>query len=147
MTAKIDDDNVGYFLERNLSGVVGDYELSGIVDGMIASGFRNPQIPYFCLHEYKRSVENQGTPDAQALAAMLVAQELNNHDKPIYGLYVVGLIWNFIVLKDNEYCISKDYTSDDKNVFLIFKMLKALKQIIQAELTPIKCSSVKNGGK
>jgi hypothetical protein len=134
MTAKIDDDNVGYFLERNLSGVVGDYELSGIVDGMIASGFRNPQIPYFCLHEYKRSVENQGTPDAQALAAMLVAQELNNHDKPIYGLYVVGLIWNFIVLKDNEYCISKDYTSDDENVFLIFKMLKALKQIIKNEL-------------
>ena len=40
-----------------------------------------------------------GTPDAQALAAMLVAQELNSHDKPIYGLYVVGLIWNFIVLK------------------------------------------------
>lgn len=134
MTAKIDNDEMAYFLERPLSGIVGEYELSGIVDGMIASGFRNPQIPYFCLHEYKRSVENQGTPDAQALAAMLVAQELNQHDKPIYGLYVVGLIWNFIVLNGNEYCISKDYTSDDENVFLIFKMLKALKQIIHAEL-------------
>jgi len=102
--------------------------------GMIATGFREPDIPLFCLHEYKRSVENQGTPDAQVLAAMLVAQELNQRNKPIYGLYVVGLIWNFVVLKDNEYCISKDYTSDDENVFLIFKMLKALKQIIQAEL-------------
>jgi hypothetical protein len=39
-----------------------------------------------------------------------------------------------MVLNGNEYCISKDYTSDDENVFLIFKMLKALKQIIQAEL-------------
>ena len=131
---RIDNDEMAYFLERPLSAIVGEYELSGIVDGMIASGFRNPQIPYFCLHEYKRSVENQGTPDAQALAAMLVAQELNQHDKPIYGLYVVGLIWNFMVLKDNEYCISKDYTSDDENVFLIFKMLKSLKQIIKNEL-------------
>lgn len=138
LTARIDDEQIGYFLERRLSGLVGDYELSGIVDGVIATGIRNPHIPYFCLHEYKRSVENQGTPDAQVLAAMLVAQELNNRDKPIYGLYVVGLIWNFIVLKDNEYCISNDYTSDNENVFLIFKMIKALKQIIQQELISLK---------
>ncbi len=134
MTADIDDEQIGYFLERPLSGVVGDYELSGIVDGMIATGFREPDIPLFCMHEYKRSIENQGSPDAQALAAMLVAREMNNNDKPIYGLYVVGLIWNFMVLNDNEYCISKDYKSDNEEVFLIFKMLKALKQIIKAEL-------------
>lgn len=134
MTANIDDDKVAYFLERSLSGVVGDYELSGVVDGMIATGFRDPDIPLFCMHEYKRSVENQGTPDAQALAAMLVAREMNNNDKPIYGLYVVGLIWNFMVLNGNEYCVSKDYKSDNEEIFLIFKMLKALKQIIKAEL-------------
>lgn len=134
MTANIDDDKIAYFLERSLSGIVGDYELSGVVDGMIATGFRDPDIPLFCMHEYKRSVENQGTPDAQALAAMLVAREMNNNDKPIYGLYVVGLIWNFMVLNGNEYCVSKDYKSDNEEIFLIFKMLKALKQIIKAEL-------------
>jgi hypothetical protein len=134
MAAKFDDGKIGYFLERLLSGVVGDYELSGVVDGMIATGFRDPDIPLFCMHEYKRSIENQGSPDAQALAAMLVAREMNNNDKPIYGLYVVGLIWNFMVLNGNEYCISKDYKSDNEEVFLIFKMLKALKQIIKAEL-------------
>lgn len=135
MAAKIDDRKIGYFLERPLSATVGNYELSGIVDGMIATGFRDPDIPLFCMHEYKRSIENQGTPDAQALAAMLVARELNNNDKPIYGLYVVGLIWNFMVLNGNEYCISKDYKSDNEEIFLIFKMLKALKQIIKAELS------------
>jgi len=31
MTAKIDDDAIGYFLERSLSAIVGDYELSGVV--------------------------------------------------------------------------------------------------------------------
>lgn len=134
MTANIDDEQIGYFLERHLSSIVGDYELSGIVDGMIATGFREPEIPLFCLHEYKRSVDNQGSPDAQVLAAMLVAREKNNNQKPIYGVFVVGLVWNFIILTGNEYFISKTYHADDEEIFAIFKILKALKQIIKNEL-------------
>jgi hypothetical protein len=86
------------------------------------------------LHEYKRSVENQGTPDAQVLAAMLVAREQNQNKLPIYGLFVVGLDWYFIVLKNNEYCISRTYHADNEEIFAIFKMMKSLKQIIHAEL-------------
>lgn len=134
MMAKIDDLKIGYFLERYLKGNVGEYELSGIVDGIIATGFRDPDVPFFCMHEYKRSVENQGSPDAQALAAMLVAREQNNNEKPIYGMYIVGLTWNFMVLNGNEYCVSKDYKSDDEDIFAIFYMLKALKQIILQNL-------------
>ena len=134
LTAEIDDENIGYFLERPLSGIVGDYELSGIVDGMPAPGLRKPQIPYFWLHEYKRSIENQGTPDAQVLAAMLVAREQNQNNKPIYGLFVVGLDWYFIVLQDNQYCISRTFHADNEEIFAIFKMIKSLKQIIYAEL-------------
>ncbi len=134
MTAGIDDEQIGYFLERPLSGVVGDYELSGTVDGMIATGFREPKMPYFCFHEYKRSIENQGTPDAQVLAAMLVAREQNQNKHPIYGLFVVGLNWNFIVLTGNDYCISKTYQADDEDIFAIFKMIKLLKQIIHSKL-------------
>jgi hypothetical protein len=134
VTARIDDEEIGYFLERLLSGTVGDYELSGIVDGMIATGFREPNTPYFCLHEYKRSIENQGTPDAQVLAAMLVAREQNENKLPIYGLFVVGLDWYFIVLTGNEYCISRTYHADHEEIFAIFKMMKALKQMIHQEL-------------
>ncbi len=134
LNANIEDNDIGYFLERHLKGTVGDYELSGIVDGIIATGFRDPNVPFFCLHEYKRSVENQGTPDGQVLAAMLVAREENNNKKTIYGLYVVGLIWNFIVLEGNEYCISKNYDASDEHIFDIFRMLKALKQMIMRDL-------------
>jgi hypothetical protein len=134
MTARIDDGTIGYFLERSLKGIVGDYELSGIVDGIIATGFRDPKKPFFCMHEYKRSVENQGSPDAQALAAMLVVREKNNNEKPIYGLYVVGLTWNFMVLNGNEYCVSRDYKADGEDIFAIFQMLKALKVIIVRDL-------------
>ena len=135
MMANIDDEQIGYFLERPLSAVVGDYQLSGSVDGMIATGTRNPHVPYFCLHEYKRHVENQGTPDGQVLAAMLVAREMNNNKLPIYGLVIIGLGWCFIVLQGNEYCISNNYSADGNDIFAIFKMLKALKQIINKELT------------
>jgi hypothetical protein len=134
MTAAIDDEQIGYFLERPLAGIIGDYELSGIVDGMIASGFREPETPYFCLHEYKRSIENQGTPDAQVLSAMLVAREFNQNKLPIYGLFVVGLDWFFMVLNGNEYAISRTYHADNEEIFAIFKMIKAVKQIICTEL-------------
>ncbi len=134
MITGIDDEKINYFLERPLSSIIGDYELSGIVDGMIASGFREPKKPYFCFHEYKRNIENQGSPDVQVLAAMLVARELNQNKLPIYGLFVVGLIWNFMVLKDNQYCISRTYHADNEEIFAIFKMIKSLKQIIYAEL-------------
>ena len=134
MAADIDDEQIGYFLERSLSGIVGDYELSGTVDGMIATGFRDPDLPLFCLHEYKRSIENQGSPDAQVLAAMLVAREKNDNKLPIYGLFVIGLIWNFMILEGNDYCISREYKATDEELFEIFNRLKALKRIIKQEL-------------
>ena len=134
MAAKFDDQTIGYFLERPLKGIVGEYELSGIVDGMIATGFRDPDKPFFCMHEYKRSVDNDGQPDAQALAAMLVVQADENGQKPIYGLYIVGLIWNFMVLDGKEYCISKNYDASNPEIFEIFGMLKALKHLIKTEL-------------
>jgi hypothetical protein len=134
MTAQFDDKIIGYFLERPLKGIVGNYELSGIVDGMIAKGFRDPDKPFFCMHEYKRSVDNDGQPDAQALVAMLVVQAEENSRKPIYGLYIVGLNWNFMVLNGNEYYISQSYNSEKEELFDIFRMLKALKQIIKTEL-------------
>ena len=134
MYAKVDDRQIGYFLERPLSGKVGNYMLSGIVDGMIAKGFRDPTIPYFCMHEYKRYVDNSGYPDAQALAAMLVARELNDNRKAIYGLYIVGINWNFIVLETNNYyCISQVYNSTKKDIFEIFAMIKSIKAIIKSE--------------
>lgn len=130
MLVEFDDRKTGYFLERRLTGTVGDYELSGIVDGMIATGSRNPGLPFFCMHEYKRSVDNEGNPDAQALAAMLVAREMNQNKKPVYGLYIVSLIWNFIVLENDQYVISKSHNAEDEELFEIFKMLKALKEMI-----------------
>ena len=70
---------------------------------------------------------------------MLVAREQNKEhnkgiEKPIYGLYIVGLIWNFIILNGNEYCVSRDYNASKQEIFDIFRIMKNIKVIIQTKL-------------
>ena len=122
--------NRKFFAERPLSATIDKIELNGKVDGLIASGRRVPKQPYFCLHEYKKEEDPDGDPAGQALAAMLVAQELNQHEQPVYGGYVKGCIWYFMALQRLEYTISYSYVATREDIFDIFRVLKALKAII-----------------
>ena len=130
---EIDSRKVSYFLERTLTHTVGNYELTGVVDGMIASGFRDPDAPYFCLSEFKREMGG-GTPSGQALVAMLVAQDLNADGFPVYGCYITGRHWYFIALKGAKYAISKRYSADDDGIFDIFRIMLGLKHLIHQRL-------------
>ncbi|OQY49187.1 MAG: hypothetical protein B6242_00050 [Anaerolineaceae bacterium 4572_78] len=121
---------IGIFSERRFSGIVDGIEMSGEPDSIISSGFREPEKPYFCFQEYKKERDPKGDPAGQALAAMLVAQEINEHRHPIYGCYVQGRDWSFMVLHDKEYCISRPYVAVHDDIVEIFRILKVLKQII-----------------
>jgi hypothetical protein len=121
----------GLFSERLICAIVKDIELSGKPDAIVAKGFYSPRIPYFCFHEYKKENEPKGDPAGQCLVAMLVAQELNNNLRPIYGVVVKGLMWNFIVLQGKEYAISNSYKATDEELYEIIKLLKHLKTIIE----------------
>ena len=105
-------------------------ELSGEPDGMIATGYWEPDTPMFAFMEYKREMGWKGDPPGQAVAAMLVAQKLNQNENPIYGCYVVGHQWFFVVLKGKHYAISESYIATKDNLFDILRVLKALKAII-----------------
>lgn len=120
-----------FFAERPFSGTVDDIEMGGRPDGMIASGFREPERPYFCFQEYKKETDPEGDPAAQVLAAMLVAQELNEHRHPVYGCYVKGSFWYFMTLREKRYCISDPLVATRDDVFALFRILKALKHIIR----------------
>ncbi|MDM8526183.1 hypothetical protein QUF80_22635 [Desulfococcaceae bacterium HSG8] len=123
-------DKFNHFAERLFSGTVDGIEMGGKPDGMIASGYREPRKPYFCFQEYKREKDSEGDPAAQALAAMLVAQEINEHKIPIYGSYVRGRLWFFMVLKGRAYSISDAYVATRDDVFDLFRILRHLKQML-----------------
>lgn len=125
------NERYAYFLERDLAATIDNYELSGRVDGMIATGFRNPRMPYFCLNEYKKGTDPNGDPRGQALIAMLVAQKLNDNKSPIFGCFVIGRNWYFLVLQGKKYAISKDYSCVDDEVFDIYRILKSLNYQIE----------------
>ncbi len=127
---KFTTERCNFFAERLLSGTIDAIEIGGRPDGMIASGFREPETPYFCFQEYKKETDPNGDPAAQALAAMLVAQELNEHHAPVYGCYIKGSFWYFMVLRERAYCISEPYVATRDDIFEIFRILKVLKRII-----------------
>lgn len=122
------------FAQRNLSGIVDDIELNGKPDGIIAKGRREPEIPYFCFQEYKKELDPDGHPLPQVLGAMLVGQTLNQLNKTMYGCYVIGKMWTFVVLENRNYTTSESYDSTSNEIFDIFKILLNLKNIIK-ELT------------
>ncbi len=123
------------FAERSLAGVVDGIEMRGEPDGMIASGFREPEKPYFCFQEYKRHKDPDGDPAAQCLAAMLIAQVLNEAEQPIYGCSVIGYDWVFMVLQGKNYAMSTSFVATRDDIFDIFRILKVLKQIITELVT------------
>jgi hypothetical protein len=120
-----------HFSQREVSGQVDNYFLSGKPDGMVASGRREPEQPYFAFQEYKKELDPNGDPVGQALAAMLVGQAMEDEPKVMYGCYVVGSIWKFIVLDvDKTYSLSNGYEALNDDIFDIFRILKNLKDIV-----------------
>lgn len=122
------------FAERKIGAIVpgvdGDIELSGEPDGIIATGYREPKVPMFAFTEYKRELDPEGDPAGQTLAAMLVGQVLKQQSQPLYGAYVIGSDWRFLVLEDGYYTISRDYSALSAELHDILRILKGLKQII-----------------
>jgi hypothetical protein len=112
-----------------------DIKLSGKPDSLIASGRRSPKIPYFSFHEHKPETEGGGDPAGQVLAAMLVGQAKNKeYDKPMYGCYVIGQNWYFLVLENKKYTIAPPFAATSKEVFDIYRVLKTLKAMIEERL-------------
>jgi hypothetical protein len=118
------------FSERLIEASIDDWRLHGRPDSFLASGRREPEIPFFAFQEYKKMTDPDGDPAGQALAAMLAGQALNNNDLPIYGCHVIGSNWYFMALKGKEYAMSGDYSALDNKIFDIFRILKILKGIV-----------------
>ncbi len=125
-----DEEKYQSFLERNISVELDGDNLSGTVDFLVASGRRYPKHPYFFINEFKKEHESSGDPLGQLLIAMVAAQKLNNDNNPVYGAYVMGRLWFFIVLKGLDYASSLAYDATKSDIMEIFAILKNTKEII-----------------
>lgn len=128
------------FAQRFIDGAVPDLQgnlvsLSGRPDGILASGFRRPETPFFCFQEYKKEKDPNGDPAGQCLAAMLAGQVLNgNAAETIYGCYVVGQNWQFMTLTNKQYAISPAFSAQTDEIYFIIGVLKRLKEIVEMRI-------------
>ncbi|WP_143090950.1 hypothetical protein [Thermoflexibacter ruber] len=118
------------FTQRPLSAEVNGIKINGIVDFVIANGIDEPEHPFFFLHEYKQEKKSANDPLAQLLAEMLVAQA-HNGDNTLYGCYVMGRFWFFIILEGKDYAVSNAYNASDEDIFQIVSILRAVKTKIE----------------
>lgn len=125
-------DKLRVFYERSLKATIHNYQLNVVCDCLVAAStpFSTPKHPYFFLQEFKKEKGEKNDPEAQMLVAMLIAQHLNNDNKPIYGGYLVGANWRFTTLIGNAYCVSRRFDAsridDLTQTIFILRHLKSL---------------------
>ncbi|MEM9885963.1 MAG: hypothetical protein AAF849_08730 [Bacteroidota bacterium] len=113
------------FLDRPMSFEYMDGKVtSGKVDWMLAEGIQDPQQPYFFLHEYKKELDASGDPLGQLLIAMVGAKIKNEMDFPLYGCYIAGRSWFFVIYDGESYSVSKAFDSTDQDIFKIYSVLR-----------------------
>lgn len=136
--AKLNGMQYNTFSQRKLSAVLNDIVLSGKPELMVATGQDEPCNPYFFIHEYKPSTRGNNDPLGQLLAAMLAAQVHNNDNLPLLGCFVIGAIWQFVVLHNNNYCLSNGYlATHTQDLQTIYAMLKQAKVFIEQRISGI----------
>lgn len=122
------------FMERPLSAKKGTEITTGIVDFLIARGRQLPRLPFFCIHEYKPDPSASNDPLGQLLIGLVAIYQSNQTEKhsfPVYGVYVIGKFFYFVVFDGKTYAKSDFFAAHQAGIFDIYGMLKKLKIYIE----------------
>lgn len=132
---KICGQNFNTFAERKMTAIVDNIKLTGDVDFVVARGIREPREPYFFIQEYRRQKQGPDSdPFAQLLGEMLVAQVLNN-EKMVYGCYIIGKYWTFVILESRNYCqLSSLDCTNLEDLEVIMSKLNWVKKYVEEKL-------------
>jgi len=122
------------FTQRKFAAVIGEWQVNGVVDFVVSKGEQHPEQPFFFLHEYKQERKRDNDPLGQLLIEMLVAQQQNEAKYPLYGCYVVGRNYFFVVVNGKEYAVSPEYDASSNDIMAIFRMFRWVKRFIETQL-------------
>ena len=134
------DDNIRSFANEKLTYKTEKFIFNGEADFIFSKGIKRAEQPYFFIQEFKQG-KNKRDPEPQLLAELISAVELNN-EKSMRGAYIVGAIWNFVILEklgENkyQYFVSENYDStkidDLKGIYrnLVFVKNEIIDMIIK----------------
>ncbi len=122
------------FYEEKITYTTNEFILTGNTDFLVSKGLEYSEKPYFFIQEFKKAKEIS-YPESQLLAELITAVELNDF-QIIKGAYIVGAIWNFVILKklaENtyQYFISINFDSTKlADLTAIYKNLLVVKEEI-----------------
>ena len=130
------------FMDRPFSFEYGQDEegntlvTAGRIDWLLAKGRQDPREPRVFLHEYKREVEATGDPLGQLLIAMVgaqrgYAQRQNTNPIPLYGCYVLGRNWFFVVLDGAQYAVSDALVATQDDIFRIYSAMHEVQRRVE----------------
>jgi hypothetical protein len=129
-----------FFADRPFSFEYGQDETgnplvaAGRVDWLLAEGRQDPREPRVFLHEYKREVEATGDPLGQLLIAMVGAQRQNTEALPLYGCYVLGRNWFFVILEGQQYAVSDAYVATQEDIYGIYSAMYEVQRRVEVML-------------
>ncbi|SHO80343.1 hypothetical protein MNB_SV-15-241 [hydrothermal vent metagenome] len=127
------DKKIRGFYEEKLTYKNDKFILNGTLDFVVSKGLLKSKEPYFFIQEFKRG-EEFSNPRPQLLAEMISAVELNSI-KFMRGAYVIGAIWNFVILEklgenSYQYFVSSNFDStkieDLKDIYKNLLFIKSL---------------------
>ena len=124
------------FTQRQFSLTTDEVEANGRIEWLIATGKQTPKKPFFFLQEYKPEKNSGNDPLGQLLIAMVDAQILNQTpEKPLFGCYMIGRFWFFIILENKKYSLSKAYdATQTDDLSEIIEILEKVKIYIHKDL-------------
>jgi len=123
--------NLRGFYEEKITYKTDRFIFNGTTDFLVSEGLRKPKKPYFFIQKFKKGQTN-AFPEPQLLAELISAVELNNWST-IKGAYIVGAIWNFVILEKiqtdkYQYFVSQNFDSTKiEDLKFIYKNLLFIK--------------------
>ncbi len=105
---------------------------NGEADFLLAKGLKKSKQPYFFIQEFKKGKKNSD-PEPQLLAEMIAGLEISKVQS-FRGAYIIGAIWNFVILEkigedSYKYYVSLNFDSTKiEDLKGIYKNLMFIKE-------------------